>query len=201
VAGQRSRADRIARRAAPKNGTLVAATLDTQTPVDVRKLSESGERRRWILWAALVVVPACVVIGILCFALNQTPEPPPYQAELDLCREFADLKSRGDPRANALLGPERLAPAEAMVSPREAEQIDADAMLRGKFEVEDVYVERPQAKGKFRIVLIAKGNFDGKPVTVRTPDGPEKYQRHLFNPEIVVEVIDGKINGILARVH
>jgi hypothetical protein len=175
-------------------------------------------RRRWLVLAgALLVALVCGGVGLAVY-LSARPAAedarqgtarkrrPPATAEEKLCLDFADLKNADDPRAGDLLGPTPAVPVEP-VSPAEARRLDAEFILRRPFRVTSVepLVEpgaRDASKPR-RFVLVLQGGVASEPMLVQSGPGkePERSQRVLSNPEVHVEVRDGKIYGLDAQLH
>jgi len=146
----------------------------------------------------VVVVAALVgVLGGLYFLPEQSTNDP-------LLVEFAQLKKQRSPRANALLAQLPEVPQQP-VTPAEAERLDAQFILHSVFKVKTIDRVDPPARHVWphpRFVLALEGGVASEKFTVRTPDGRlEHGQRFLNNPDVVVEVHDGKIYGLYARLH
>lgn len=148
----------------------------------------------WLVAVALVAVAAA---AFYLSQEEQTPESP----ELKLCRRFAALKNAGSPAADDLLGPAPAVPHEP-VSPQEAERLDAEFALRRPFQVLDVRPALGRDAGEAsRFVLVLHGWVSSEDFQVKTPNGVEAHNRHLMHPDVLVEVRDGRIYGVLARLH
>jgi hypothetical protein len=117
-----------------------------------------------------------------------------------LCRQFMALKNADDPRAEAFLTPRPTVPAEA-VSQEEADRLDADIMLHQKLRVRDVYPLKSWWGGTRRCVLVVEGSLSSDRILVRTPTGTDASQRSVWSPDLIVEVRDGTIHGVRARLH
>ncbi len=118
----------------------------------------------------------------------------------DVCRRFMALKNAGDPHADDLLAPRPQVPAEA-VSQQEADRIDTELMLRQPLQVRDVRPLPARSPDVGRFALVVRGSLSSERLLVRTPDGVEASQRALWSPDLVVEVRDGKIHGVVPRLH
>jgi hypothetical protein len=118
--------------------------------------------------------------------------------------EFAALKNRRDSRADALLAPLPEVPREP-VSSTEAAQLDAQFILHNVYKVKGLVKLIPPTPDLWphpRFVLQLEGGVASEKYTVRTPEGKLEYgQRVLSNPDVVVEMRDGKIYGLYARLH
>jgi hypothetical protein len=144
-----------------------------------------------------------VAIGaLLCYVVGCAPVPPaapPAKArvvppEEKVCLRFAELKNKGDVAANELLGPPPVVPAEA-VSEAEGQRLDTEVFLRRDYRITDV---RPEGAGGRTFVLVVEGNLMSEPMRVGN-DG--LGTRQIVNPDLVVEVRDGKIYGVLSQLH
>jgi hypothetical protein len=120
----------------------------------------------------------------------------PDTAEERICVQFLQLKNAGDPAADQLLGPAPAVPA-APVSPEGAERLQTDFFLRQDFRV--VGTGRDQQTGA--PVLYTKGNVSAPTLAVKTGAGVETAQRTMSNPDLLIEVRDGRIVGAGARLH
>jgi hypothetical protein len=152
---------------------------------------------RW-LWEAAANL---LVIGVAAGVYQLHSAWVEHGAEV-LCREFAALKNANDPRADELLGPAPPLP-EGQVTPQEAAVLDAEFVLRRPFRVLEV---RPvmsggdaSASGHPRFKLVVKGGLASEMLHVEGDSRPS--QRVLHNPDILVEVREGKIHGVRAGIH
>lgn len=120
--------------------------------------------------------------------------PAPLTPEEELCGRFAVLRNAGDPTAEGLLAAAPPLP-RGPVSDEEAARLDAQYILRNPFRVLAVRPERPARGGApARFVLVTKGGCASEPL-------PNRGQRILMNPDVVVEVRDGKIHALEAGLH
>jgi hypothetical protein len=118
--------------------------------------------------------------------------------EEQVCRRFMALKNAGDPQAEALLAPRPRVPDTA-VSEAEADRLDADIMLHQDYRIRDLV---PLGGGLLsRFVLVVEGSVTSERILVRTPTGTDANQRSMWSPDLIVEVRDGKIHGVRARLH
>lgn len=120
----------------------------------------------------------------------------PATPEQRLCVRFLQLKNAGDPAAEKLLGPAPVVPV-APLSPEEAERLQTDLFLRQNFRV--VGTGRDRLTGA--LVLLTQGNVSAPTLSVKTGDGVETSQRTMSNPDLLIEVRDGCIAGVAARLH
>ncbi len=119
-----------------------------------------------------------------------------FAEERALVERFAVLKNAGDAAADDLLGPAPAVPAEP-VSEREAERLVAEFYLRHPLEILEVRNEKDQP----RFVLRTKGSCESKTLAVRTAAGVDRVQRTAYCPDLVVEVREGKIRALEARLR
>ncbi len=120
----------------------------------------------------------------------------PGTAEEQVCVQFLRLKNAGDPAADKLLGPSPLVPT-APVSKAEADRLQTDFFLRQDVRVVGAGRDKPTGA----LVLYTKGNVSAPTLDVKTAAGVETAQRTMANPDLVVEVRDGRIHGVAARMH
>ncbi len=207
--GGQSRTTQAVRQGLPSS-TPIAPDLD---------LVPRSARQRWLVWIAPVLVALAVLGAALWYfvpgrrllgnALGRFADigwgmDSRSVEDLAVCREFAQRKNDNDALAAELLGPVPVIPVEP-VSQEEADRLDADFMLHAEFRVKDVRREKsspsvPPSHPR-RYVLVVEGRFDTQPLWVRTPQGSNRQQRSLYNPDIVVEVVDGRLHGVSARLH
>ncbi|HEV3256782.1 MAG TPA: hypothetical protein VG013_07885 [Gemmataceae bacterium] len=166
-----------------------------------RPLAEPGQSRAWGRVPAAVGLVAVCVLAVAGFAyvLNtaKTPERPAGGLD-DLCAQFQALKNSGDPAANDLLTPVPAVPA-APVSEEEADYLDTQFIVRERFEIIEV---RPQPGDPDQRILVCKGNGSSQKMSVRSAGRVETgVQRHVSNPDIIVELRHGKIHGVRVTVH
>ena len=112
------------------------------------------------------------------------------------CAKFIRLKNAGDPAAVNLLGSAPAVPA-APVSRAEADHLQADFFLQQDIRIVGVGRDRRTQA----LVLYTKGNVFAPTLQVRTTDGVETAQRTMSNPDLTVEVRDGRIYGVAANLH
>ncbi len=147
----------------------------------------------WLLW---LVLGCLTVAGVATFLIAARPIFTADDPE-QFCRQFADLKNADDPQADTLLGPPPAVPA-VPVTREEADRLDAEIMLRQAFHVRKVYRD---PGGLARFVLVAEGALSSERITIQAPRGPEVGQRAMWSPDLVVEVRDGQLHGVRARLH
>ncbi len=120
----------------------------------------------------------------------------PSTAEERTCVQFILLKNAGDRAADKLLGRAPVVPS-APASKAEADRLQTDFFLRQDIHI--VGAGRDKATGA--LVLYTKGNVSAPTLEVKTPSGVETAQRTMSNPDLLVEVRDGRIYGVSARLH
>ncbi len=159
-------------------------------------------------WAALVCGAALLLGGCSPSSGSSSGnhaavvEPPPSDwsqapqtPEERLCAEYIQRKNAGTPAAE-LLGPPPAVP-DGPVSREEADRLDTEFFLR-----QDVHfsgVGRAAKPGQ--LALCAKGSVSAPELRVRTASGVETHQRVMFNPDVTVEVRDGRIYGVSSGAH
>jgi hypothetical protein len=153
-----------------------------------------------------------VALG-LAFAPGCVPGPPTLpltppvtprtltEEEEKVCREFIRLKNAKDSAANELLGPAPMVSDEP-VSPEEAQRLLTDCFLRGDYEITDLWSPNATAgSASPPVILVTKGDPKVMRLRIRTPTGVDVVDRSILNPDLMVEVRDGKIYGIRSEVH
>src|SRR5205823_2138386 len=95
-----------------------------------------------------------------------------------------------------LLGPAPSVPA-APISQEEADRLQADFFLREDVRIVGVGRDRRTRA----LVLFARGNVSAPALPVRTAGGVESAQRTMANPDLSVEVRDGRVYGVAANLH
>lgn len=164
-------------------------------PCRLRNLPHAwiGRSRGSLLCATLGVL---LVVGL--FGCGRRPAPE------QICLRFANLKNAKSPQAEALLGPAPAWPMEPITS-AEADRLDAEFMLRGSYRVKEVRTElirgtsNPPARARY--VLVIEGKYDSEPVQVLAGTRSERRQRLVVNPDVIVEVREGKLYGVGLRLH
>jgi len=159
-------------------------------------------RQRYFLGIGIVCLLAAVAIG---YQLHEAaPSTAATSEEEALCRRFMDLKNAGDSRADELLTPAPVAP-KTPVTEDEGRRLDAQFIARNRFQVLEVRRHPGSTKlnsaGPRRFVLILKGGCASEPLTIKTATGVEESQRFLLDPDLIVEVRDGKIHPFEVRAH
>jgi len=121
--------------------------------------------------------------------------PAVMQAEMQLCEKYKVLKNAGDSSADQLLAALPAMPAEP-ISQEEAERFQADCFLHQDIRILSVHLASSN-----QFVLVTKGNVSAPTLQIRTAKGVDRVQRTMVNPDLIVEVRDGKIHGIRAKMH
>jgi hypothetical protein len=156
-------------------------------------------RSPWALWVAFgVLLAAGAAWAVWATRPAHDSGPAALDEDLFLCQRFARMKEDRDPAADEMLAP---APAvsEDPVTPEEADRIDAATFLRADLSVRYVRADR-SANDASRFVLVTKGAGAGPVLYVRSGGKVGRTQKVMTNPEVVVEVRDGKIYPIRARI-
>jgi hypothetical protein len=113
-----------------------------------------------------------------------------------VCTQFIHLKNADDATAVTLLGPVP-AISDGPVSRVEADHLQAEFFLRQDVRIVGVGRDR-RTKA---LVLYTKGNVFAPTLQVKTATGAETAQRTMSNPDLTVEVRDGRIYGVAANLH
>jgi hypothetical protein len=201
--------------------TAVTIQAPPRRPESV-SVQQAGTGQSW--WLPVMGVALLVVVGLL-FALPALlpsrplglsaaappgPVPPePWKvrsAEDQVVDDFVKLHQAGDPRALQLLGP---APefGDEVVKEDEAERRETDHFLRSSLEFVDIWRGEPDGQGgqkpvPGRYTLVAKGGVFAPGLQVDYGNGKASpRQRTMHNPDLIVEVRDGKVRGVRADVH
>jgi hypothetical protein len=143
-----------------------------------------------------VVIPFGVLCLLVCTGCSANPVKTDVSAGTP-CEQFMALKNAGDPNANDLLGPAPSVPS-APVSEEEADRLDADYILHGPLHILEVR-RQDNGDGPPRCLLVTEGAYTCPKVPIR--GGGEPASRHLGNPDLLVEVRDGKIYGVRVQLH
>jgi hypothetical protein len=159
-------------------------------------IQRTDGRLIWLWWAVPIVL--ALVASAAFYFSPPAQEEKPDKAGLVLCKRFADLKSEANSTANDLLGPATPTPPGA-VSEDEAERLDAEALLRGPARITEV--RQISRRDPVRFTLALAGSFECPRLQVKTPDGFQPHQRTLLNPDVTVEIRDGKLYPIRAGLH
>jgi hypothetical protein len=128
-----------------------------------------------------------VLLGAGCSA---KPDP--------VCEQFMQLKNAQDPAADDLLGPLPQVPTNP-VTDEEADRLDAEFILHSPLWIAAARPETVANGEPARCVLVVKGTFSCRSLLIQGGQGLS--QRHLVNPDVIVEIRDGKIYGVRARMH
>jgi hypothetical protein len=191
-------------KAAPREDRLTTAPPAPVLPPKAGPERPRSQARYWVpacLAAFLLAVGAWVAYqawaGWPAFTGNVKPPAQELTEEKLLCDRFARLHNAGDPAADALLGRLPAVP-DTPVTSEEINRLQADYFLREPLEIRQVEPERGSA-GRF--VFVTRGNVAAPILPERTPTGVERSQRTMSNPDVVVEVRDGKIYGVRAELH
>jgi hypothetical protein len=172
-------------------------------PVVAPNVLMPSRPRRIALRILRVVGPViCVLLIIFGVRVRRDIDPDPslkeavdWMAALSLCKEYAALKNAGDPSADQLLATLPAAPPEP-ISPEQADRFQADCFLYQDIRILFVHLGPPN-----QFVLVTKGNVSAPTLQVRTAKGVDRTQRTMVNPDLIVEVRDGRIHGVRAKMH
>jgi hypothetical protein len=176
---------------------------------------------RWLVVAALVAVSVGAAIKLAgkweddlaptskakAESKRWKPEPwTPRTAEEHVIDRFFSLRQAGDKSALDLL---REAPVfdDVPVKKETADRRQTDFFLRSDLRFRDVWRGEPDGNGgqkamPGRYTIVTKGNASSPNLRIRTESGVEPpSQLMMANPDLVVEVHDGKICGVRAELH
>jgi hypothetical protein len=205
-------------KAVPREERLKAAPPAPASPPETTR----SPARFWAVGFLAVVLPL-VLLAVVAWVLFQgraeqkaeqaaqraswgLDAAPPGELTADemLCDRFARLHNAGDPAAASLLGRVPVVP-DGPLSSEEVNRWQADWFLREPVEILRVGPER-RSQGKpagltGRFVFVTKGNVAAPTLQERTPSGVERSQRTMSNPDLMVEVRDGKVYGVRAELH
>jgi hypothetical protein len=120
----------------------------------------------------------------------------PVSEDEHICARFVRLKNAGDPAAFDLLGPAPAMP-DGPLTLDQADRLETEYFLRQ--DVRFTGAGRDPRTGA--LVLYAKGNVSAPTLRVTTGEGAENVQRTMSNPDLTVEVRDGRIYGVAAGLH
>src|SRR5262249_51984305 len=113
-----------------------------------------------------------------------------------VCQDFLQLKNAGSPLADSLLGRQPVVP-NAPVTEDEASRLQVDFFLREPIQVLAVQPADKSHPTIFRFVT--RGNVAAPTIPILTARGVDRSQRTMTNPDLIVEVRDGKIYGLSAH--
>jgi hypothetical protein len=117
-----------------------------------------------------------------------------------LCQQYARLKNAGDPAADDLLAAAPDANAK-VVDAEDKDAFDAAWVLRAPCKVLDVRHDHSKP-GTARFVLVLHGGATTPEVAVAKAGSIGRpSQRTLMNPDVLVEVREGKIVPIKVGLH
>jgi hypothetical protein len=157
-----------------------------------------------LIWLGIVLlVTAGVVIFVDAWNGRSRSLAPDVSGKADdgmggmrqLAGDFQRLKNANDPAVEQLLGSMPAVP-EGPISQEEAERFQADCFLRQNLHVRSIRIAPAN-----RFVVVTKGNVSAPTLSVRTANGVDRIQRTMSNPDLIVEVRDGKIHGVRAELH
>jgi len=157
------------------------------------------------LWLPVLALAALAAAGLAAVGLSGCGGGAAARLERDraVVARFVELKGADDARAADLLNPAPPVPAEPM-SQEEFDRFVLDSMLHSDLHFKRL---RPQPAGAPaagsrppRFVISTEGVFNSPRLQVRTGTEAKPQQRSLYNPDVVVEVVDGKLRCVAAGV-
>lgn len=116
-------------------------------------------------------------------------------ADRRLCEQYKELKNDGDASANQLLATLPEVPADPM-SQEQADRFQVDCFLHQNIRIVSIRVSSSN-----RFILSTHGNVSAPAISVRGAHGVERIQRTMSNPDLCVEVRNGKLHGVRAELH
>ena len=174
-------------------------------------LSSPPPTNRWlgVLVAGALIVATLVVVN---WPRDKAGKPKNEitagQPLEEVVVRFRERIEAGDPTAKDLLGP---APVfnDVPVSEAEADARQAEFYLRRpELKILAIYPGEPDAQGKRkatpnRYTLVTKVSGSTPPLRIRNARGEVESPSQLFiiNPDLVIEVRDGKIHALRAELH
>lgn len=139
------------------------------------------------------MLTACGLLLLAGCGIQQRVEVAP--SEKIVCEQWQASKNAGDPSAAQLLAALPDAPSEP-ISAEEAERFQAGCFLHQDIRIVSI---RPVSSNRF--VLVTKGNVSAPALQVRAAQGVDRIQRTMVNPDVIVEVREGRIHGVRAEMH
>lgn len=166
--------------------------------------------RSWLFWAFL----GLAVLGALAGFWVTRPDNKggnregwePVTDQDEIVQRFVQWHNTGDPRARELLGRTPSVPEEP-ITPEEADRLQTDFFLRNPGKIVDVWRREHLGGGQWRplpgnqYLLVVEGGFASPRIPVREDGHVHRGQRVLKNPDLIVEVRDGKLYGVRAQIH
>jgi len=212
-AGDRTLTDAPQPQNAPARGSAGVPPIP-----DLRKRSV----RTWLPVAVLCLLAAGVTLLLVCdstsplipkprpkAAAPPPNKPPPWQPVSNddrIVNLFVFSRADGLRETGMLEDPAVF--DDQPVTEQEAERKQTDFFVRSPdLKVIDIWHGEPDGKGKQKptpghYTLMTKGNVSSPPLRVRNGDSVDPpAQRHLNNPDLVIEVKDGKIKVVRSAMH
>jgi hypothetical protein len=180
-----------------------------------------GGLLRWLALAAVVAGSVCVAFVLASSwddhsapsvrkrTASRSWKPETWAPVSDADRvvdRFLTLRKAGEKSALDLLGP---APAfdDEPVDRKTAEARWTDFFLRSDLHFRDIWRGEPDGQGgqrptPQRYTIVTKGNASTPKLAIQTNRGVEvPSQLMMTDPDLVVDVRDGKIQGLRAELH
>jgi hypothetical protein len=140
-----------------------------------------------------VLLPALATLLLAgCKSRETTVQLP---ANDSLVQQFARLKNAGDNTANDLIapGPDL---SQTVIEEEDKPAFDAAFVLHEPSQIVEIIPDDPTALFP-RFAFVLKGGFATPKVTIRNKNGLQAgSQRILSNPEVLVEVREGRIHPL-----
>jgi hypothetical protein len=189
--------------------TATAVTNSRSAPSSVPPASERASSNA--LPFILAGVGLLGVMGLIAVVWSQAPgdddHPDPTKPKFQkwevvtaddrVCDSFMQKRDAGDPGADDLLAAAPGIPGGA-VTESEAEAIQTDCFLRDS-NLQVVEIRKTQVPNRY--CFVTKGNVAAPRLEVRRNNDTSSEQRTMTNPDLFLEVRDGKICGVRATLH
>lgn len=194
---------RISKRKTSPDRHAVHSTLSGPLPaVDPPALISSPWRRaaRVFVRGVVPVVFALFIAYMVVWhrhsdADESLQEAVAMLANRKICEQYKELKNHGDASANQLLATLPEVPADP-ISQEQADRFHADCFLHQNIRIVSIRMSSSN-----RLILSTHGNVSAPAISVRGAHGVERIQRTMSNPDLCVEVRDGKLHGVRAELH
>jgi hypothetical protein len=154
----------------------------------------------------LAVIGLIAVVWSRSFNDDDHPDPtkPKVQkgkwevvtADDGVCDSFVRQRKAAEPGANDLLGPAPVVPDRALTAD-EADSLQAEFFLRDDLWI--LEIRKTQIPNRY--CFVSQGNVAAPRLEVRRNNDVTSEQRTMSNPDLYVEVRDGKIYGVRATLH
>ncbi len=188
----------------PYRTTTTAGTGPASAPSAVPPPSEPASSPNSLPFI-LAAVGLIGVIGLVIVVWLQAPsrDDRPDPTELEVCQKFLELHNSAHPAAQELLGAAPVIPAEP-ITEAHADKLATELFLRDEHLVIERCRQKAVENGVRVFVFRTNGNVLSPQIRTLQSDGGEMNpppQRIMINPDLHVEVRDGKILAVRATVQ